>query len=134
MRKQALQLAGIGALSFALTTAAVAGDNFKMETPKYGGALEIVTVYAMISALSWDNYAGDAIKGKIVLILDHEPGERDPTSPFDGVVTAEAAVPFPNPPPPGFLPAEASAAHGPQPAPLPAEAGVPPMQPVGGGG
>lgn len=45
-------------------------------------------------ALSWDNYPVDAIKGKIVLILDHEPGERDPASPFDGVVTAEPAVPF----------------------------------------
>lgn len=45
-------------------------------------------------ALSWDNYASDAIKGKIVLILDHEPGERDPASPFEGVVTAEPAVPF----------------------------------------
>jgi hypothetical protein len=45
-------------------------------------------------ALSWDDYAGDAIKGKIVLILDHEPGERDPASSFDGVVTAEPAVPF----------------------------------------
>ena len=34
------------------------------------------------------------VKGSIALILDHEPGERDPASPFDGVVTAEAAVPF----------------------------------------
>jgi len=29
------------------------------------------------------------VKGKIVLALDHEPGERDPNSPFDGVVTSE---------------------------------------------
>jgi peptide/nickel transport system substrate-binding protein len=57
MRKQALQqLAGIGALTLAFATNAGAGDNFKIETPKYGGALEIVTVYASISALSWDNY------------------------------------------------------------------------------
>jgi peptide/nickel transport system substrate-binding protein len=57
MRKQALQqLAGIGALTLAFATNAAAGDNFKIETPKYGGALEIVTVYASISALSWDNY------------------------------------------------------------------------------
>ena len=34
------------------------------------------------------------VKGKIVLMLDHEPGERDQASPFDGVVTAEPAVPF----------------------------------------
>ena len=45
-------------------------------------------------ALSYDDYRGDSVKGKIVLILDHEPGERDPASPFDGVVSAEAAVPF----------------------------------------
>jgi hypothetical protein len=38
--------------------------------------------------LSHDDYGGD-IKGKIVLALDHEPGERDPASPFDGVVTSE---------------------------------------------
>jgi hypothetical protein len=45
-------------------------------------------------ALSYDDYGRDEVKGKIVLILDHEPGERDPASPFDGVVTAEAAIPF----------------------------------------
>jgi hypothetical protein len=44
--------------------------------------------------LGWDDYASPGIKGKIVLILDHEPGERDPASPFEGVVTAEPAVPF----------------------------------------
>jgi Peptidase family M28/PA domain len=38
--------------------------------------------------LSYDDYNGD-VKGKIVLVLDHEPGERDPNSPFDGVVTSE---------------------------------------------
>ncbi len=42
-------------------------------------------------ALQYDDY-GDAVKGRIALILEHEPGERDPQSPFDGVVTAEAAV------------------------------------------
>jgi hypothetical protein len=45
-------------------------------------------------ALSYDDYGGSDIKGRIVLILDHEPGERDPASPFDGVVTTEPAVPF----------------------------------------
>ena len=37
-----------------------------------------------------DDYRGD-VKGHIVLALDHEPGERDENSPFDGVVTAQAA-------------------------------------------
>src|SRR5262245_42464130 len=40
----------------------------------------------------YDDYGGDAIKGKIVLALDHEPGERDPNSPFDGVVTSEPST------------------------------------------
>ena len=46
-----------------------------------------------ITAPRWqyDDYDGD-VKGKIVLVLDHEPGERDPKSPFEGVVTAEPAA------------------------------------------
>lgn len=43
--------------------------------------------------LSYDDYNGD-VKGKIVLVLDHEPGERDPNSPFDGVVTSEYSTPW----------------------------------------
>jgi hypothetical protein len=42
-------------------------------------------------ALGYDDY-GDRVTGRVALILEHEPGERDPKSPFDGVVTAEAAV------------------------------------------
>jgi Zn-dependent M28 family amino/carboxypeptidase len=44
----------------------------------------------------YDEYNGpeDAIKGKIVLALDHEPGERDPNSAFDGVVTSEPSTPW----------------------------------------
>lgn len=38
-----------------------------------------------------DDYRGADLAGKIALVLDHEPGERDPNSPLDGVVTAEAA-------------------------------------------
>ncbi len=41
----------------------------------------------------YDDY-GDAVRGRIVLVLEHEPGERDPNSPFDGVVTAQAAGPL----------------------------------------
>src|SRR5688500_8419606 len=41
--------------------------------------------------MSHDDYKGD-VKGKIVLVLDHEPGERDPNSPFEGIVTAEPAA------------------------------------------
>lgn len=33
----------------------------------------------------------ESIAGKIALILNHEPGERDPQSPFAGLVTSEAS-------------------------------------------
>ena len=56
MKKQALlKAAAIGALTIALAAGAVA-QNAKIESPKYGGTIEIATVYAAISALSWDNY------------------------------------------------------------------------------
>jgi Zn-dependent M28 family amino/carboxypeptidase len=40
-----------------------------------------------------DDYR-DAVRGRIVLVLDREPGVNDPASPFDGVVTAEVATPL----------------------------------------
>ena len=43
--------------------------------------------------LGYDDYNGD-VGGRVVLVLDHEPGERDPNSPFDGVVTSEASTPW----------------------------------------
>jgi hypothetical protein len=46
-----------------------------------------------IVAPKWnhDDYK-DAVRGAIVMVLDHEPGERDPNSPFEGVVTSEPAT------------------------------------------
>jgi Zn-dependent M28 family amino/carboxypeptidase len=41
--------------------------------------------------LGYDDYAAN-VRGKVVLVLDHEPGERDPNSPFDGVVTSESST------------------------------------------
>jgi hypothetical protein len=59
------------------------------------GSIQGPVVYAGFGihapALGYDDY-GDRVKGRIALILEHEPGERDPKSPLDGVVTAEAAV------------------------------------------
>jgi len=59
------------------------------------GTVKAPVVYAGFGIhapkLGYDDY-GDRVKGRIALILEHEPGERDPNSPFDGVVTAEAAV------------------------------------------
>ena len=40
---------------------------------------------------SHDDYRGASVAGKIVLVLAHEPGERDPESSFDGLVTSEAS-------------------------------------------
>ena len=37
---------------------------------------------------------GSSVKGNVVLVLDHEPGEFDPQSPFDGVVRSEASSPL----------------------------------------
>jgi len=55
---------------------------------------EVVFVGFGISAPAQghDDFAAATLAGKIVLALDHEPGERDPASPLDGVVTAEAAT------------------------------------------
>ena len=52
------------------------------------GSLAFVGFGISAPHLGYDDYAG-GVKGKIVLVLDHEPGERDPNSPFDGVVTSE---------------------------------------------
>jgi hypothetical protein len=41
-----------------------------------------------------DDYAGVDVRGKLVLALEHEPGEKDPQSSFDGVVMSEAATPL----------------------------------------
>jgi len=43
--------------------------------------------------LAYDDLAGD-VRGKVVLMLDHEPGGDDSTSAFDGVVTSEYANPL----------------------------------------
>lgn len=41
-----------------------------------------------------DDYRDVNAQGQIVLVLDHEPGENDPESPFDGLVLSEAANPI----------------------------------------
>jgi hypothetical protein len=46
------------------------------------------------AAQGHDDLAGPALDGKVVLALEHEPGERDAASPLDGLVTAEAATPL----------------------------------------
>jgi peptidase M28-like protein len=41
--------------------------------------------------LDYDDYRGESVRGKIVLVLEGEPGAADPASAFDGVVTSEAS-------------------------------------------
>jgi len=69
-----------------------AGQDFYPQRISASGVATGAVVFAGfgISAppLGYDDYNGD-VGGKVVLALDHEPGERDPTSPFDGVVTSE---------------------------------------------
>jgi hypothetical protein len=71
------------------------GQDFYPQRFSASGTVKAPVVYAGFGihapTLAYDDY-GDRVKGRIALILEHEPGERDPASPFDGVVTAEAAV------------------------------------------
>lgn len=41
--------------------------------------------------LQYDDYLGQDVSGKIVLMLEREPGVDDPASPFDGIVTTETS-------------------------------------------
>ncbi len=40
----------------------------------------------------WDDYAGLDVEGKFVLVLRHEPGEKDPESSFDGTSSTDHAT------------------------------------------
>ena len=44
--------------------------------------------------LGHDDYRGVDVAGKVVLVIDHEPGEFDPESPFAGVVASERGQGF----------------------------------------
>ena len=74
-----------------------AGQDFYPQRFSATGRVTAALVFAGFGITSpkinHDDYKGD-VKGKIVLVLDHEPGERDASSPFEGVVTAEAAAPW----------------------------------------
>ena len=71
------------------------GQEFYPQRFSASGTATAAVVFAGfgIVAPRWnhDDYR-DAVRGRIVMVLDHEPGERDPKSPFEGVVTAEPAV------------------------------------------
>ncbi len=71
------------------------GDGFTAQrfSPTAAGRGPVVFAGYGITAsdLGHDDYRNhDLVRGAIVLVLDHEPGERDPASRFDGVVTSDA--------------------------------------------
>jgi hypothetical protein len=41
--------------------------------------------------LGYDDYRDQDVRGKFVLVLEREPGVTDPSSPFDGLVSADAS-------------------------------------------
>lgn len=53
------------------------------------GSVAFVGFGISAPALRHDDYGDTDVAGKVVLVLDHEPGEFDATSPFDGVVASE---------------------------------------------
>jgi len=67
--------------------------HFRPRTDFSGGFLKSVTVNGSLvfagygitaPEYGYDDYAGLDVKGKVVLIFDHEPRETDPASPFNG--------------------------------------------------
>jgi hypothetical protein len=59
-----------------------------------GGRLAFAGFGIVDRARGFDDYKNLDVEGCVVMILDHEPGENDPDSPFDGLVTSEAATPW----------------------------------------
>lgn len=63
--------------------------NFAASTSTSGPV--VYAGYGMVAPdLGWDDYQGGDVRGKVVLVLDGEPGAADPASPFDGLVTSES--------------------------------------------
>jgi hypothetical protein len=60
-------------------------------TGSAGGGVVFVGFGIVEPRLEYDDYLGEPVEGRIVLVLEREPGASDPASPFDGVVTAEAS-------------------------------------------
>jgi Zn-dependent M28 family amino/carboxypeptidase len=62
---------------------------------RVAGAVTFVGYGIAAPHLQYDDYgSAGSVRGRIVLALDHEPGERDPNSPFDGVVASEPSNPL----------------------------------------
>jgi hypothetical protein len=58
---------------------------FDMTASKTASASLVFAGYGITAPeYDYDDYASLDVKGKIVLVMRHEPGEKDPASPFDG--------------------------------------------------
>jgi hypothetical protein len=78
------------------STKARAGVDFRPFPFSDDGEVEAPVVFVgygiTAPELAYDDYAGVDVKGKIVLMLRHEPAERDPNSSFDGASSTQHAV------------------------------------------
>jgi len=70
-------------------------QDFFPQSFSAGGSAEGEVVFAgygiRAPKLGHDDFEGDALRGKVALVFDHEPKEKDPESAFDGVVASEYA-------------------------------------------
>ena len=77
------------------TTTALLKENFFPCLLSGNGKVTAPVVFAGygISAPQhrYDDYQGIDVRGKVVLVMNHEPGERDPESVFDGLVNSDYA-------------------------------------------
>jgi hypothetical protein len=75
--------------------AAVLGADFRPFPFSSDGVVEAPVVFAGYGITApehdWDDYVGLDVAGKIVLVLRHEPGEKDPNSSFDGSASSRHA-------------------------------------------
>ena len=74
-------------------SAGALGTDFYPERFSGSGQAEGPVVFVgfgiVAPSVDHDDYQSADIQGRVVLALDHEPGEFDPMSPFDGVASSE---------------------------------------------
>ena len=74
------------------------GDGWTPSNAGSSGSVSGEVVFAGFGIveprLGYDDYQGEDVSGKVVLVMEREPGADDPASPFDGIVTAEASRPW----------------------------------------
>lgn len=68
--------------------------HFYSASGRAAGRIVFVGFGMTVPDLNYDDYQGKNLNGMIALVINDEPGERDPQSPFDGVVRSEASSPL----------------------------------------